>query len=459
MIKSHSYTITNLPLTNKVLEAYINNFWGDVFSSLISSSTGDKHLMLMCKVEFNELELGYRTLGDLRRVNFDDKELFIEYLSLRLGKLSESYTVHPISKITFTYIINAGLATDSRRLLQDLSVKGNTTHRFNNMNLPITMNPSEYGNILVDNYIQTADGNLHRFVVENGKTSYIIDVSSDTLVNNVRIQGAIDLQWIDTKISDEVFKREIGKSMIYFMGGEKVLRKKQLSAKPFTRLSTDTNLNSEFITMDIETVTNNSKLIPYLICAYNGKDYITSYANGSLDQKALFSSFISQLLSFFTKGSNNLTVYAHNFSGFDGIFLLRHLLSLGKVEPLIFNGKLMSIKIRLNSKLANGKYYGKTITFKDSYLLLPLSLRKLCEAFNVLQSKGYFPFLLNDILYTGALPNLALWVGISISEYESLLTKFTGKVWSFQQEAIKYCKLDCQSLHQVLTQFNELIFN
>jgi hypothetical protein len=44
--------------------------------------------MLMVKVEFNETELGYRTLGDLRRVNYSDKELFIEYLILRLGLLN-----------------------------------------------------------------------------------------------------------------------------------------------------------------------------------------------------------------------------------------------------------------------------------------------------------------------------------------------------------------------------------
>lgn len=32
-------------------------------------------------------------------------------------------------------------------------------------------------------------------------------------------------------------------------------------------------------------------------------------------------------------------------------------------------------------------------------------------------------------------------------------------MWSFKTEAIKYCKSDCQSLHEVLTKFNELIFN
>src|SRR3978361_187346 len=101
MIKSQTYSINKLVLTNKILEAYIHNFWSDIFTSLKSS----KHLMLMCKVEFKEAELGYRTLGDLRRVNFEDKELFVEYLVNRLGLLNESYTTHPISKITFTYII------------------------------------------------------------------------------------------------------------------------------------------------------------------------------------------------------------------------------------------------------------------------------------------------------------------------------------------------------------------
>jgi len=32
-------------------------------------------------------------------------------------------------------------------------------------------------------------------------------------------------------------------------------------------------------------------------------------------------------------------------------------------------------------------------------------------------------------------------------------------MWYFQLEAIKYCKLDCQSLHEVLTKFNELIYS
>src|ERR1700743_3384406 len=250
MIKLHSYTVDRKLLTNEVLKAYINNFWSDVFSPLNLPSVGPKHLMLMCKVEFNESELGYRTLGHLRRVNFDDRDLFIEYLYTRLGVLTESYVTQPISKITFSYIIKDGLALNNRNLLQDSVENGMTTHRFNNMNLPISMKPSDYGNVILDNYIQSGGESIHRFIVESGTRSYIIDVSNDELTNKVRIQGAIDLNWVDTKISGDLFPREIGKSLIFFMGGEKVLRKKQLNAKPFTRLSVDKALDNRFITMD-----------------------------------------------------------------------------------------------------------------------------------------------------------------------------------------------------------------
>jgi hypothetical protein len=441
MLNLKSYSInSNITLTNEILESYITNFWNDIFNSI----RGNSHLLIMCRIQFNDESGSYRTLGHLRRVNYSDKTLFIEYLTSRLGILTESYTTHPISKLTFTYVIKEGLTTDNRTLLQDLSNKSNNNHRFNNKVLPISMNPSDYGDIIVDNYIQLSGELIHRFKVRNEKKIFTIDISNDGLTNHVTIEGAIDLSWIDTKISGDVFKREIGKSIIVFMDGEIVLRK-------INRVAVDKSL---VITMDIETIKLQGKLNPYLICAYDGLNYITSYANESLNQKALFNNFINQLLTFFNKDSNKIIVYAHNFSGFDGIFLLRHLLSFGKVKPVLFKGKLMSIKVKLNIK----GYKGKTIIFKDSYLLLPFSLRKLCLAFNVTIPKGYFPFNLTNILYKGLFPKFEYWTGISLTEYESLTKEYLGKVWNFQLEATKYCKLDCKCLHEIIVKFNELIF-
>jgi hypothetical protein len=212
MIKLKNYSINNVLLTNKVLSLYITKFWNDVYSQI----KGENHLWLMCKVNYSGVDLGYRTLGHLRRVNFTDKELFIEYLSERLGILNDSYTTSSMSEISFTYIINQGLATNQDRLLlQDLTDKYITTHRFNNYNLPISMNPSDYGQILVNNQILIDGENINRFIVQNGTRNYQIDVSLDGLINKVSLLGASDFKWIDTALT-EGFQREIGKSTIYF---------------------------------------------------------------------------------------------------------------------------------------------------------------------------------------------------------------------------------------------------
>ena len=448
MIKTRTYPIKNLFLVRGVLSTFVIKFWNEVYNK-INKINSNQHLMILVKVEFTD-DQGYRTLWHLRRVNFEDRDQFIDYLVERLGVLNDSYTSISVNKITFTYIIRDGLATGTKSLLLNLEDRVATTHRFNNMNLPVTMISSEYGDILSKNTI----GSFTRYIVTNIKRTFKIDVSLDNLVNNVTLIGQSDLKWTDTVISDGCFKREIGKSTIYFLDGVEVLRKQTLAAKPFKKLQGESKLRDSFVTFDIETIRQNNKLVPYLICAYNGSEYITSYANSSLNQNLLFSNFIKGLLTFFKKGMT-LYVYAHNLSNFDGVFLMNNLVNYGKLEPLLHNGKLISIKIKLNIE----GFEGKTIIFKDSMLLLPVSLRKLCEVFNIEAVKSYFPFKLYNIFYTGVLPKLEFWSDITPNIYNNLKSLFKNKMWNFQQEAIKYCKLDCASLHEILSKFNEFFFN
>jgi hypothetical protein len=394
----------------------------------------------------------YKTLGHLRKVNFGDKELFIEYLSQRLSILNESYTVVPISNINFSYIIKEGLATDlDRRLLQDIDNKSLAFHSFNNMNLPVSMNPSDYGQIIASQIFDT----FTRYIATRGTKTFQIDVYLDKLVNKVTILGAINLEWIDTTSTNNLgnvytFKREIKKSTIYFVDGEVVLRKQMLNAKPYNHLKPESKVINDFYTLDIETVKqSNNKLKPYLICAYNGKDYITSYNDNPV---ALYNSFFEQLLSKIKPGLT--IIYAHNFSSFDGIFLMKNLFQLGEVTPLIDDNRIITIKVKIGEKRSEMK----TIIFKDSYLLLPLPLRALCTTFGVESPKSYFPFNLTKLFYIGVFPQFKYWTGITFSEWETLKLPFKNTFWDFQIEATKYCKLDCSVLHQILIKFNELIF-
>jgi DNA polymerase type B, organellar and viral len=449
MIKTRTYPITDLFLNKGVVSSFIQRFWNEVYSP-INKTGAENHLMVLVKVQYTESELGYKTLGHLRKVNFEDRNQFVNYIVERLSILNDSYTSISVNSITFSYIIREGLATGTRSLLLNTEDNVLSWHRFNNMNLPITMNPYEYGKVLSKVVI---DG-ITRFIVSTNKKVFQIDVSLDNLINKVTILGASDLQWIDNYVSEGCFKREIGKSTIYFLDGVEVLRKQALVGKAFRRLQEEKYIQKYIVTMDVETIQRNNKLTPYLICAYNGTEYITSYADSSLNQKALFKGFFIKLLTFLNKKSI-LQVYAHNLSNFDGVFLLNQLVEYGKVDPLYFNGKLLSIKL----KILGGEYNGKTIEFKDSYLLLPYSLRILCDVFKIVSSKGHFPFKLNNIFYSGVIPEISLWPGMTPNIYENLKKEFKNKMWNFQLEAINYCKLDCSSLHEILIMFNGEFFN
>jgi hypothetical protein len=240
MIQFKIYKINQqLILSSEVLNSYVLKFWDDVFNP-INQTNKVKHLMVLCKVKYSETEVeaevepSYKTLGPLRRVEFKDLDLFNNYLIERLGILVDSYNSNTISEIIFTYVIKDGEVSEKDRLLlQDLSDKEITFHEFNKIKLPISMDPANYGTIRGKTKI---DGNTRYFVRNNNSNRiYEIDVSLDCLTNKVTIIGASDLNWTDTKLSEDSFKREIGKATLYFLDGEVVLFKRVLPAKPFTR--------------------------------------------------------------------------------------------------------------------------------------------------------------------------------------------------------------------------------
>jgi|SRR5580692_10896413 hypothetical protein len=237
MIKIKSYQLSsNNIITNEILSAYVTRFWNEVFAPLVSNNEL-KHLMILCKVQYSDNDLNnsslYKTLGPLRRAEYKDLDLLTDFLCERLGILIDSYNSQTVSKIMFTYIVKEGeISSKDRLLLQDLTDKKLPSHDFNKIKLPISMNPSDYGKVLA----KTVIDNMTRFIVTSNKRVFQFDITLDNLINYVTILGSSDLKWIDTKLSDNSFKREIGKTTIYFFDGEIILQKKVLNAKTFRRL-------------------------------------------------------------------------------------------------------------------------------------------------------------------------------------------------------------------------------
>jgi hypothetical protein len=130
MINLKTYTLNEIPLSIEILSIYINKFWSEVFTE-----NKENHLFLLSKIKFTDTDQGHRTLGHLVKVNYEDKELFLDYLSERLSILNDSYVTHPICQLSFSYIIKSGKCSDENRtlLLQDIKDKELTSHNFNNM--------------------------------------------------------------------------------------------------------------------------------------------------------------------------------------------------------------------------------------------------------------------------------------------------------------------------------------
>ena len=115
--------------------------------------------------------------------------------------------------------------------------------------------------------------------------------------------------------------------------------------------------------MDIEALIHNNEFKPYLVCAYNTKNFISSFATNPLDEgdvRPMFSRFISDLI----KIEDLKYVYAHNLSKFDGIWLIKYLMihpAKVSVEPLIQDGLIKCIKFTFNDKKKIGPSYSKIL--------------------------------------------------------------------------------------------------
>ncbi len=224
-----------------------------------------------------------------------------------------------------------------------------------------------------------------------------------------------------------MFSRKIGSLKYTFEKGKLLTKECEIKTPFINPLKTKTTNIFNFLTIDIETFLDDEmNQIPYWICIYNGDESLKFYLDNynSADEM-----LIAAIKAISIPKYNTYRVYAHNFSSFDGILLLRILNKCGFISPIIKDGKRLSINYKYSSGKSSEKKY--SIKFMDSFLILPNSLRKLAISFKTDTQKGNF-----DVLK------------INKSNYKE-----------FKDEAILYCIDDCKSLYEILFKFNDIIFN
>lgn len=212
-------------------------------------------------------------------------------------------------------------------------------------------------------------------------------------------------------------------------------------------------------TLDLETFIDNKE--HKVLCAvfYDSEESHKFYIGDFDTQESLINALFDTILQ---PKYNKSSIYIHNGSSFDLVFLLKTLskrtLDGLDINPIIKDGKILNIK--LTFKVNNEIYY---VNIRDSLLLLLSSLAKLAKQFG-LEEKGKFPYLFpnkKNINYAGKVPSYKYFDSKKISkeQYAEYKLLFKNKIWCLKSEVLKYCELDCVLLYDILKEFSILIYD
>ena len=244
------------------------------------------------------------------------------------------------------------------------------------------------------------------------------------------------------------FKRKIKNQTYHFLNGKILYKERICKYKMIKPLLAKPYYSNKFKTMDIETRNVKGTLVPYAIALFDGDNSKTFYVTDYKDHKNML---ISAIKSIMLRRYHGYKVYLHNFSNFDGIFLFKTLVYLAdSIQPIINDNRFVNTKFKFN----DNKY---KLEFRDSLLMLPVSLRKLAKTFQV-EDKTIFPynFISEETIfnnYTGEVPQYKYFDNITEQEYNLYAKEFKDKPWNIRDQTLKYCVQDCVTLYQVLDKF------
>lgn len=196
--------LNHVVFTKDLLESKINQFWTNIVEKSI---TKEQHILFLFRIQWSNDQ--YVTIGNLQKLNIDDKDYIINEIIDQMEDKGEYYTESSMTSFTISFGIRDGRALE-KVISTNVSYLNYYHHK-----LPITMNPLKFGELIekVGNkyFIQINDNNTavithfedHNEVkfFKKGKLTYIF---TDTFVNEnsfIRNFGNKKFHFIDNKIS------------------------------------------------------------------------------------------------------------------------------------------------------------------------------------------------------------------------------------------------------------------
>jgi DNA polymerase type B, organellar and viral len=443
-----------------------------------------------------------KTLNDLLSLCQESWELIsTHYQTFKINYIVFSYKVIPSDEVK-QITKKEKLENKFRQHSEALIIKPEP-QIFKNHYLPTTMDFTKWGEYELSPDFTSAIIKKSSNKNKQTKIEYHIKIEDYKLLVDLKVGSLTAFSWVDTMIPESglsnlgTFVRTIKKNTYYFEDGKLQLHTLAKSCRKITTVNKSTYRSKDFITYDIETKTIDGLMIPYCVCLYDGSNYkvfyITDYDHLNLTIKEKSDIMLKDSITFLLKPKySGYKVYAHNFSYFDGIFLMKFLTEIdGIVKPVIRDGKFIETKIfydwkdssnkpEENNNSINENIFKENnnkaksckhnISFRDSLLLLPNKLSLLAKTFGV-ANKDLFPYkFVNEKTttfdYNNVIPTLQYFnvsdmvddVSERLQNWKEYRARFNDKNWNLKDETILYCKNDVKILWEILDHYSKIIF-
>ena len=141
----YNWSDITLKINNKIFskilfEKLFNIFWNKIENCFSKNN----HMFILFKIKYNNGEI--LTIGKLQRINQNDKIWYIDYILENMKFKSEYYNETQMVSIIFSYGFKKGKITNK----ENLGFEG-SFQIYKNNNLPISMNPMDYGRLIIQN--------------------------------------------------------------------------------------------------------------------------------------------------------------------------------------------------------------------------------------------------------------------------------------------------------------------
>ena len=413
----------------------ISTLLNSFFTEIVNKHNSN-HIMMQLRFSSGD---NYKSIGKVHVINHNSLDKLINIYKDDIIYRYSKYIDDEIDSLFICYKIldsKDPLSIKGEQIIsaipRNLINKDHTKNRLitaDDLNLPRTMDISKWS----DKF--TIDTPSFKMFSKEGNI-YRIDIVNQGLKNIIRIfhedTGNFIVEIVDQRKDENnfnVFERTIGDRTTIFDGRKTNSTSKQ-ELKPLFIKKIKNNPKIQeaidnIVTMDLETRTKENGDLEVISGAIynpgleNKTFHISDYEfKPELMIIALFDYIFNYKEYFF----NNKKIYLHNLSGFDGIFIMKHLANYADLmEPYIKDSKHIEWAVHKGDC---------TIFFRDSLLILPASLASLGKSFGHLKTEFDFG---------------------TLKDNQSLL--------DCKDKLLEYNLNDCIVLYNILKSFNEEIFN